>query len=150
MDIASVLTPIGLALLALIIVREGQRDRAAENLRRDVREDAIQVQRDKNNEQWLMMFTALTGKQVEIRSAIQRSAHTSELSQAQIIQSLEEFKGLFIMTIDMMMEDPRATYERIKRMQKAWAEGDMEKAQNVVDEALAIKAAQESKETKSL
>jgi len=48
------------------------------------------------------------------------------------------------------MEDPRATYERIKRMQAAWAEGDMEKAQNVVDEAQAIKVAQELKEEKPL
>jgi hypothetical protein len=49
-------------------------------------------------------------------------------------QSMGDLKDLFIMTFDMYMENPRATYERIKRMQKAWAEGDMDKAQAVVDE----------------
>jgi hypothetical protein len=150
MNIAEFLTPLGLAVLIILTMREAQRDRSAENLRRDAREDRAQEQRAEDSKQWLLMFTALTGKQTEIKTAVQRSAHTVEMSQAQIVQSLEEFKGLFIMTIDMMMEDPRATYERIKRMQKAWAEGDMEKAQDVVDEGQAIKAAQEGKEPKSL
>ena len=148
MNLAEFLTPLGLAVLILMIFRESQKDRAAENLRRDDRETRVQAQRAEDSRQWLMMFGAITGKQTELRAAVDRSAHVSEMSQAQIIKSLEEFKGLFIMTIDMMMEDPRATYERIKRMQKAWAEGDMEKAQEVVDEAATIKAAQEGKEDK--
>jgi hypothetical protein len=150
MNLAEFLTPIGLAVLILVIFREGQRDQTAENLRRDEREANRERQRNQENRQWLMMFSALTGKQIEVKTTVEKAAHTSEMSQAQIIQSLEEFKGLFIMTIDMMMEDPRATYERIKRMQAAWAEGDMEKAQNVVDEAQAIKAMQEGKESKPL
>lgn len=132
------LTPIGLALLALIIVREGQRDRAAENARRDKRQDDEREQRKEDNRQWFMMFAALTGKQAEIETAIHRSSRTLgdkvDESQESANRDLSDFKDLFIMTFDMYMENPRATYARIKRMQKAWAAGDMETAQAVADE----------------
>lgn len=136
--IVSIATPFTIAFLALVIVREGQNERSTENARRDVRQDSQDKQRTQDNQQFMLLFATLTGKQGELQRAVERSERSVnkkvETSADDTTQSLEDFKDLFIMTIDMMMEDPRATRERIKRMQKAWAEGDMNKAQAVADE----------------
>lgn len=136
--IVSIATPFTIAFLALVIVREGQKERAAENIRRENRLEAQETQRLQERQQFMLLFGTLTGKQGELLRAVERSERKIgsqvETSADDTTQSLEDFKDLFIMTIDMMMEDPRATRERIKRMQKAWAEGDMNKAQAVADE----------------
>lgn len=75
-----------------------------------------------------------------VKGAESRLGTKVEEARDATVQSLERFKDLFIMTIDLMMEDPSATFERIKRMQNAWAEGDMEKAQAVVDEDVPTQA----------
>lgn len=72
------LTPIGLALFALIITREGQKDRAVENLRRDKREESDRDQRAKDWQQFMLLFATLTGKQESSTATVVKSGVDSE------------------------------------------------------------------------
>lgn len=86
------------------------------------------------------LVTAQRQTTTSIRGSEKRLSEQVEGARGATSQSLEEFKDLFIMTFDMYMKNPPATYESIKRMQKAWAEGNMEKAQAVADEPAPVAA----------
>lgn len=77
-SILQLATPIGLAFIALIIVRENQKDRAAENTRRDNREDAERERQAKNDERFMLLFATLSGKQDASTSSIVKSGVDSE------------------------------------------------------------------------
>lgn len=77
-SILQLATPIGLAFIALIIVRENQKDRAAENTRRDNREDAERDRQAKNDERFMLLFATLSGKQDASTSTIVKSGVDSE------------------------------------------------------------------------
>lgn len=100
-------------------------------------------------QQFLAALALLAGKQLDVRTGVQaaeehiiKQVKTSEgvvgenieTSSEEAAANFEELKDLFIMTFDMYMQDPRATLDRIKRMQQALADGDRAKAQRVVNE----------------
>jgi hypothetical protein len=82
MDVLSSLlqlaTPIGLAFIALIIVRENQKDRAGEILRRDAREDAERDRQAKNDEKFMLLFATITTKQEANTAQVMKSGVDSE------------------------------------------------------------------------
>lgn len=93
-SILQLATPIGLAFIALIIVRENQKDRAAEITRRDTREDAERDRQAKNDERFMLLFATLSGKQDTSTATILKSGVDSEARMnTQITASEVALKG---------------------------------------------------------
>lgn len=93
-SILQLATPIGLAFIALIIVRENQKDRAGEIQRRDAREDAERDRQAKNDERFMLLFATLSGKQESSTAAILKSGVDSEARvNTQITASEVALKG---------------------------------------------------------
>lgn len=118
--------------------------REAREERREAREKD-----ESYRQQFLAALALLAGKQLDVRTGVQAAedlivkqvkssesvvGENIETASEEAAANFEELKDLFIMTFDMYMQDPRATLERIKRMQQALADGDRAKAQRVVNE----------------
>lgn len=93
-SILQLATPIGLAFIALIIVRENQKDRAGEITRRDAREDAERERNAKNDERFMLLFATLSGKQETSTAQVIKSGVDSEgRVNRQIVSSEGNIKG---------------------------------------------------------
>lgn len=88
-SLLALMTPIGLALFALLITREGQKDRAAENARRDAREDFERERQAKAEERSILLFATLSGKQETTAAAIIKSGVDSEARVATQVSTSE-------------------------------------------------------------
>lgn len=110
------------------------------------RDEENKVERERHqqrHDQFMLMFAAINNKQVEGDEAIASSLtgtktsiiHSVEGARDDIVEGLKEYRSFNIIMLDMLLQDPPAGRSRIKRAMKAYAEGDMRKAQAVADES---------------
>lgn len=110
------------------------------------RTEEITLERNRhqqNHEQFMLMFAAITNKQVEGDAAVVASLSGSEShvissvegARDDIVEGLKEYRRFNIIILDMLLQDPPAGRSRIKRAMKAFAEGNVQGAQAVADEA---------------
>lgn len=81
---------------------------------------------------------AITGAGVAIGARIDTAEQLigTKIDDAQsaIVEGIVDYRDFSILYWGMLVEDPPATRERLKRVRRAWDEGDMEKAQSIADE----------------
>lgn len=110
------------------------------------RNEEITLERNRhqqNHEQFMLMFAAITNKQVEGDAAVVASMSGSQISivasvegaRDDIVEGLKEYRSFNIIILDMLLQDPPAGRSRIKRAMKAFAEGNVQGAQAVADES---------------
>lgn len=76
-----------------------------------------------------------TGARIEETSIMAGTQLTG--ARDDIMESIQMFKEFSGIVLGMLLEDPPATRERIKRAMRAFAEGEMKKAQDIADEVVA-------------
>lgn len=78
----------------------------------------------------------------QVRGSETRLGAKVEGARDLIVQGIEEATQYFVMMLQLLVEDPAATRERIKRFTLAWVAGDVVMAQAVVDEEVPPPAAE--------
>lgn len=128
----------GIGVIALFILWQFSRDRTAENLRKD---EAFKVERElnrQNHQEFILMLAGLMGKQNETLAATKETEAQIGIkvtgARDDILEAILMFKEFSAIVLGLLLEDPPATKERIRRAMQAFGQGDMKKAQAVADE----------------
>lgn len=138
MELINLLIQAGVGVIALIILREFQKDRAHENERRDTREELERDRNQKNHQEFMLLLGALMGKQTETKTAIEASegrvVGRVAGAETNILEVAAKMQKTFNLVFDMFFKDPPAAAEQLDRFMAAINVGDVQKAQAISDE----------------
>lgn len=135
---AGLFTTIGVGGIALFILWQSNRDRAAEDLRRYEEKKLDREDRREDRKEFLLMMATLMSKQEATTMALEKSEMrvTAKFDDVRddIVEGFRDWQEFSNMYMKMLLENPPATRPRLKRAMEAYSQGDMIKAQAIADE----------------